>query len=98
MVGPRLPVAAGRLRRGLAPGNASRDAATALAGTRIVFQPIVAVANGSLFGAEALTRFGRRVGTGPQDVFGDAHAAGFGAELELTSLHAALLRRRDLPA
>lgn len=62
-----------------------------------MFQPIVSVATGSLVAVEALTRFSRLAGTGPEDVFARAHEDGFGPELEAMCVRAALTRRDGLP-
>lgn len=75
----------------------ARQAAVALAGARVVFQPIVSVATGSLVAVEALTRFARRAGDGPEEVFARAHEAGFGPELEALCVRSALSRRDALP-
>lgn len=85
---PRLPVAS---------SPQARRAAYALAGARVVFQPIVSVATGSLVAVEALTRFTRSTEADPEDVFDRAHEAGFGPELEALSVRAALARRDALP-
>src|SRR5579875_591693 len=75
-----------------------REAARIFAGARIVFQPIISVATGGLFAAEALTRFAHLTETSPDQVFGDAHGTGFGAALESLCMRAALTRRGALPA
>ncbi|WP_369069028.1 bifunctional diguanylate cyclase/phosphodiesterase [Kineococcus terrestris] len=63
------------------------DALRAAGGPRPVFQPIVAVADRSVLGAEALSRF--PAGT-PDAWFGDAARVGAGVPLELDALRAAL--------
>jgi EAL domain-containing protein (putative c-di-GMP-specific phosphodiesterase class I) len=90
--------AVGRSPRSAAASSArARQAAVALAGARIVFQPIVSVATGSLVAVEALTRFARNAGSGPEKVFAQAHEAGFGPELEALCVRSALTRRDSLP-
>ena len=59
-----------------------------------VFQPIVDLADGSVQGYEALTRF--TDGTRPDRRFADATAVGLGLDLELATLQAALAASRDL--
>ena len=53
-----------------------------------VFQPIVNLRNGEIYGYEALTRFTN--GEGPDLVFAQAERLGFGPELEEVTLTAAL--------
>ena len=90
--------AVGRSPGSVAASSArARQAAIALAGARIVFQPIVSVATGSLIAVEGLTRFARKVGSAPEDVFARAHEAGFGPELEAMCVRTALSRREALP-
>ncbi|MGD0863441.1 MAG: EAL domain-containing protein, partial [Candidatus Limnocylindrales bacterium] len=60
-----------------------------------VFQPIVDIATGAHVGYEALTRFAN--GTPPDVVFLNAHASGLEAELEETTLAAALSSAAALP-
>jgi len=79
-------------------GTASQvDAATVLGGIEIVLQPIVELTTGATYAMEALTRFSHAPRLPSDTVFADAYAAGFGPELEAECLHAALLRRHDLP-
>ncbi|HET7702948.1 MAG TPA: EAL domain-containing response regulator [Candidatus Limnocylindrales bacterium] len=59
-----------------------------------VFQPIVDLADGSVQGYEALTRF--TDGTRPDRRFADATAVGLGLDLELATLEAAVSASRDL--
>ncbi|MDT7576990.1 MAG: hypothetical protein QOH17_3323, partial [Pseudonocardiales bacterium] len=75
----------------------ARHAAVELSGARVVFQPIVSVATGSLIAVEALTRFAPPTTAAPQDVFERAHHAGFGPELEALCVRSALARRDALP-
>jgi EAL domain-containing protein (putative c-di-GMP-specific phosphodiesterase class I) len=60
-----------------------------------VFQPIVDLRTGSVFGYEALTRFddGRR----PDLRYADAHAVGLGPQLELVTALAAIRAAESLP-
>jgi EAL domain-containing protein (putative c-di-GMP-specific phosphodiesterase class I) len=75
----------------LARLDAVRDAG----GPRVVFQPVVALADGQIVGYEALSRF--PTGTpSPQRWFADAQAAGVGAELELSAVTNALRRLDDI--
>jgi EAL domain-containing protein (putative c-di-GMP-specific phosphodiesterase class I)/DNA-binding response OmpR family regulator len=90
----------------LAPGILARqqyevvrrqiDAVIGSAGFWPVFQPIVELASGRVIGYEALTRFAD--GTRPDRRFADAAAVGFGKELELTCLAAALDAAGELPS
>ncbi len=68
-----------------------------MTGGRVVFQPIVSVATGSLVAVEALTRFADGSNGGPEGVFARAHEAGFGPELEAICVRSALTRRDTLP-
>ncbi|MEO8888648.1 MAG: EAL domain-containing protein [Jatrophihabitantaceae bacterium] len=60
-------------------------------------QPIVDVATGALYAAEALARFPGRADDEPEDIFAAAHAGGRGVELEAACLRAALGARDRLP-
>jgi PAS domain S-box-containing protein len=62
---------------------------------RPVFQPIVEFERSPIVGYEALTRFND--GTDPEVVFARAAAVGLGAELEITTLQAALAAAEALP-
>lgn len=86
-------------RRGVSvPGRSDlRAMASAFAGTRIVVQPIISVATGSVFAVEALARFSPESETPTDEVFTQAHEAGYGAALEEACVRAALARRADLP-
>jgi EAL domain-containing protein (putative c-di-GMP-specific phosphodiesterase class I) len=64
---------------------------------RIVFQPIVDLANNRLAGVEALARFDIEDRT-PDLWFADAAAAGLTLELELAAIRAALLHLDRIPA
>lgn len=66
-------------------------------GVRIHLQPIVDVATGSPFAAEALARFPALHDGSPEDVFAGAYAGGRGVELEAACLRAALGTRDRLP-
>jgi EAL domain-containing protein (putative c-di-GMP-specific phosphodiesterase class I) len=75
----------------LARLDAVRDAG----GPSVVFQPVVALADGQIVGYEALSRF--PTGTpSPERWFADARAAGVGAELELSAVTNALRRLDDI--
>ena len=67
----------------------ARRAALALAGARVVFQPIVSVATGSLLAVESLTRL-TRAPRDLQHLFEGARNAGFGFELEALCVRSAL--------
>jgi EAL domain-containing protein (putative c-di-GMP-specific phosphodiesterase class I) len=62
---------------------------------RPVFQPILALDSGALYGYEALTRFDD--GTRPDERFAEATAVGLGPELELACLRSALTAAATLP-
>jgi EAL domain-containing protein (putative c-di-GMP-specific phosphodiesterase class I) len=64
---------------------------------RIVYQPIVDLANNRLAGVEALARFDVPPERGPQVWFADAAAAGLTLELELTAIRAALVELGRIP-
>jgi EAL domain-containing protein (putative c-di-GMP-specific phosphodiesterase class I) len=64
----------------------------------VVFQPIVAVANGALVAVEALACFPSRDDLPVSDVFHLAHSAGWGADLEAICLRTALSKRHEIPA
>ena len=55
-----------------------------------VFQPIVRLSTGAVVGYEALTRFTATPSRSPDAWFGEAHAAGLGAELEFAAARRAL--------
>ena len=61
---------------------------------RPVFQPIVDLARDAVVGYEALTRFVD--GMSPEVRFGEAHAVGLGAELEVATLRAAFAATKGL--
>ena len=63
----------------------------------MAMQPIISLADGHCTGVEALARF-PVLGSAPDVVFGLAHEAGLGAELELAAVRTALTQRRCLPA
>jgi EAL domain-containing protein (putative c-di-GMP-specific phosphodiesterase class I) len=64
---------------------------------RMVLQPIVDLASGTVVAAEALARFPDPDGASVAERFAVAHACGRGADLEAACLRAALRRRADLP-
>jgi len=71
---------------------------TILADLEIHLQPIIDVADGSVWAFEALARF-PSLPPRPVDVAIEAaHLAGYGQGLELACVSAALARRKDLPA
>jgi EAL domain-containing protein (putative c-di-GMP-specific phosphodiesterase class I) len=71
------------------------DPLVASGGPSVVLQPIVDLTTGVRVGAEALSRFPREWGKGPDVVFEEAHSVGRGDEMELLALRgaAALLDR-----
>lgn len=73
------------------------DRAAVLAGIEIVLQPIVELTTGATYAMEALARFTHVPGVAAETVFTGAHRAGWGPELEIACLQAALERRGDLP-
>lgn len=86
-----------------AHGWQARDDRTSLlahvAGTRdfeMHFQPIFDLADGSLVGVEALSRF-PSLEEGPAGVFAAAWEVGVGVDLELAAVELALARMDDLP-
>lgn len=64
---------------------------------RIVYQPIVNVADQSIAGVEALSRFSSIPPRPPNEWFDDAATAGLRAELELATIRAALRNIDSLP-
>jgi EAL domain-containing protein (putative c-di-GMP-specific phosphodiesterase class I) len=77
--------------------SAEVDVTAVLDGLEVVLQPIVDIANGTLFAMEALARFRHAPGRPVQEVFAEAHEAGYGYTLETACLRAAMRRRSDLP-
>ncbi|WP_052664816.1 EAL domain-containing protein [Nitriliruptor alkaliphilus] len=67
-------------------------------GPRIVFQPIYALDDGRLVAVEALARFDTVPNYPPEVWFEQAANLGFGVELELAAIEAALETSSDLPA
>ncbi|PWW22045.1 EAL domain-containing protein (putative c-di-GMP-specific phosphodiesterase class I) [Geodermatophilus normandii] len=65
------------------------DPLVASGGPTVVLQPIVDLATGVRVGAEALSRFPREWGKGPDAVFEEAHSIGRGHEVELLALRGA---------
>ncbi|MGY1653178.1 EAL domain-containing protein [Geodermatophilus sp. SYSU D01119] len=65
------------------------DPLVAAGGPSVVLQPIVDLATGVRVGAEALSRFPREWGKGPDVVFEEAHSVGRGHEVELLALRGA---------
>jgi EAL domain-containing protein (putative c-di-GMP-specific phosphodiesterase class I) len=64
---------------------------------QILLQPIVEVSTGRLVAAEALARFPSLGHPAVEQVFADAHAAGWGPELEAACLRLALSKRYEVP-
>lgn len=62
----------------------------------IVLQPIVALADGSRVGAEALSRFPAEWGQPPDEVFAEATSIGIGVELELLAFRRAAEQIADI--
>jgi PAS domain S-box-containing protein len=62
-----------------------------------VFQPIVALADGSTYGVEALSRFPFHPRRTPAQIFADATALGQASELELAAIETALSAAHTLP-
>jgi EAL domain-containing protein (putative c-di-GMP-specific phosphodiesterase class I) len=73
------------------------DRAAILTGIDVVLQPIVELTTGATFAMESLARFRHARDVDAETVFAEAHRAGFGPELEIACLQAALRRRGDLP-
>ncbi|MGY1831586.1 EAL domain-containing protein [Geodermatophilus sp. SYSU D01180] len=65
------------------------DPLVAAGGPSVVLQPIVDLVTGARVGAEALSRFPREWGKGPDVVFEEAHSVGRGHEVELLALRGA---------
>lgn len=65
---------------------------------KMVFQPIVALDTGRIFGAEALARFPGRRDKAPDAWFAEAADVSLGAELEVAAVRAALCELDRLPA
>jgi EAL domain-containing protein (putative c-di-GMP-specific phosphodiesterase class I) len=63
-----------------------------------VVQPIIDVANGTVMGAEALSRFPNLPDANVEEVFAAAHMVGSGFALEAACLEAALTARGSLPS
>lgn len=74
-----------------------RDTAAIFGTPRIVLQPIVSVATGSVLAVESLARFDAVEGANTEAIFETAHATGHGVALETASLTAALRLRDTLP-
>ena len=84
--------------RGRGPAHevlARLDAVRDAGGPRVVFQPVVALADGQVVGYEALSRFPSG-SPSPERWFADAQAAGVGAELELSAVTNALRRLDEI--
>jgi len=64
-------------------------------GPTIVFQPIVAFADGARAGAEALSRFPAEWGMPPDEVFAQTASIGLGVEFEVLAVQCALSRLLD---
>ncbi|WP_336033793.1 EAL domain-containing protein [Geodermatophilus sp. FMUSA9-8] len=69
--------------------DARLDPLVAAGGPSVVLQPIVDLDTGVRVGAEALSRFPREWGKGPDVVFEEAHSVGRGHEVELLALRGA---------
>lgn len=66
-------------------------------GLQVVYQPVVALRDGSLAGVEALARFGSDGAGSPEAWFRDAGQAGLTCELELAAAQAALATAPSVP-
>ncbi|MHB8449475.1 MAG: EAL domain-containing protein [Mycobacteriales bacterium] len=66
-------------------------------GLEMVFQPIVALADGATVGVESLARFGAQPVRSPDVWFAEAAEVGLGLELELSAVRAALGALGQLP-
>jgi EAL domain-containing protein (putative c-di-GMP-specific phosphodiesterase class I) len=64
---------------------------------RMVFQPVVRLADGHTVGFEALARFEPHAFTGPDKAFAAASQAGLGIPLELLAVRQALRRLPEVP-
>lgn len=62
-----------------------------------VFQPLVHLESGEVVAVEALSRFDPAVFASPADAFAAATAGGFGVDLEVLALEAALAHLPELP-
>ena len=80
-----------------ATGRSCSGTAIAGRGVRSVYQPIVELSRCTVAGFEALTRFDVGPPGGPDMWFATAHEHGVAAELEATTLRAALAMRAALP-
>jgi EAL domain-containing protein (putative c-di-GMP-specific phosphodiesterase class I) len=65
-------------------------------GLRMVLQPVVELANGRMYGAEALARFDGHLSC-PEVWFADAARLGVRKDLEVAAIEAAVARLKDLP-
>ena len=63
----------------------------------VVFQPVVNLETGRLFGFEALARFPEQPVRPPDRWFAEAHMVGLGVELELAALELALSHQSETP-
>jgi EAL domain-containing protein (putative c-di-GMP-specific phosphodiesterase class I) len=81
-----LREARARIEQALRPGGFS-----------LVFQPVLDLEDGQLFGFEALSRFLLQPVRTPDVWFGEAHEVGLGVELELAAVKLALNRLPLLP-